>query len=488
MKVVKIFILLSLCWLAFYRLDAKHGPCHTFACNHHQPCHHGTVVLNQQLTGTDCLPINKLFLANSLSLGAPAQAVALHCDDRCYGPLVAVGGYKSECNDASLHLYTLDTSTNNLIPLPIDNPIPSTCIYSLSWCCINDIPYLAVGGAPDPVTGLSVWIYRFDPLSNDLTFIAGYNHGNIIYSVSWLCNDCHNSARRFLAVGGKQSEGINIRLLTFDANNFDLNLVSSRSFGATVFTLDWCLANPQCPQLVAGGKTAHDCQHKHNLRIYSVSCGGKITPIVSTYYPGGTVRVARWCCDPDRPCSNFPWIAVGGDPIGHCKHSGSTIALYLFDQHTYCLKAIAFQQQQSKVFALEWLASCNCTHLAVGSGCFDHGCWVPNIVIYELKHDKHIEFCIKIQHQFNDNITSLSSCKIGEVTYLLAGAESNKFRESLDNPWCFDCPTKDLAIFTGKFCTDQDQPKAVCCRSSHFLYDEQTWCDSLIKVSQESPL
>ena len=189
----------------------------------------------------------------------------------------------------------------------------------------------------------------------------------------------------------------------------------------------------------------------------------------------------RWCCN--TFCGPLPWLAVGGDPIQESDHCGANIELYVFDSRTNCLEGFAYQQQPDKVFALEWLSSCKCSHLVVGSGCIDHGCWIPNIIIYQVtKHDK-FELIPKLHTRFDDNITSLSSCKIGEITFIIAGAESNTFGRTPIDPWCFECPTKELALIKGKFCLDQEPPRSICCRTIKQMFSDSQFLDPLTSIT-----
>ena len=281
MKILKSLICLGLLFGSILTTFAHHCNLEHGNATHCKPCQCAPV--DQPLTGIDCIPNNKITLVNSFSLGGPIQTVALNCNSNCMNPLLAVGGYKSECNEASLYLFEFDANTNNLTPITIDNPTPTACVYSVSWCCIDRVLYLAVGGSPDPDSGFSVWIYRYDSFTGQLKFIDGFKHGNIVYAVSWLCKGCFDSSR-YLAIGGKKADNNQIRLLLFNTQTLELTHVSSRSFGATVFSLDWCIHHSQCPLLVAGGKTAKECQQQYNIRLYTISCSGKITPIASTYF------------------------------------------------------------------------------------------------------------------------------------------------------------------------------------------------------------
>lgn len=418
-----------------------------------------------QIPEPECLPANRLIDVNSFELGAPIQSVAWLCQETCPYNMIAVGGYKSICHNASLHVYQLDLCTDNLLELVIDNPLPTSCIYSVDWCCIEKIPYLAVAGAPDEDTGQTVWIYKYDVIHNRMELITSFEHGNTVYAVSWQCQTCAEPFEAYLAIGGKIAHDANIRILKFDAQPYvqTLTPISSTLFGATVYSLDWCIQNPRCPLLAAGGRSTTHCQDTHNVIIYAVSCAGSITPIERKNYKGKTVRILRWCCQMRQPCNSCPWLAVGGDPIeGGCK-IGTTLELFVFDQYKHCLKEFAHHVQPGKVFALAWLPTCNCSRLIVGSGCLEDTCQTSNINVYSVEK-KHLPCLHEITHtRFDDTITSIGACTIGDITYALAGAEHRNWNQKISDILCHPCKKiKELALFKGKFCGIERHPKPLC--------------------------
>ena len=420
-----------------------------------------------QIPEPECLPANKLLDISTRSVGAPVQSVAWLCERCCPYKMVAVGGYKSDCTNSSLHVYQLDLCTDNLNEIMISNPLPTSCIYSVAWCCIEKIPYLAVGGAPDENTGNTVWIYKYNSTHGIMELVNSFSHGNTVFAVSWLCNVCLDKWSAYVAIGGQSCGGDEIRILKFDAHAQTFDQISSTSFGATVYSLDWCVQNCRCPLLAAGGRIAESHQHKHNIMVYAVSCAGGITPIEHSYYEGKTVRVLRWCCHCKIPFGGCPWLAVGGDPImSECKHC-TTIELFVFDPYKHCLKEFAHQEQPGKVFSLEWLPSCECSRLVVGSGCLEDPC-KSNIIVYSVEQNCLPQLKELSKIRFDDSITSVDACTIFNITYFLAGYENNNWNKKIDDPLCQTCKKiKELALFKGKFCCAFPLPKPLCHHSKH---------------------
>ena len=414
-----------------------------------------------------CIPQNKLLHVGSYSHGAPIQSVAWSCaSDACPTTFAAIGGYKaltSTCQYVSIRVYTLDIRKDKLIPVTIDNALPTDYVYSVKWCCINGTPYLAVAGCPDS-SGNSLWIYQYDPTYNRMTLVKAYQHNGIVYSVAWLCNNCTiDDNVRYLAIGGDPVNGIDIEILSFNATLGTINPVNSALFGSTIYSLDWCSDNNPCVQndcnyLVAGGTTASDCKGKANIKIYAVSCNGDMVEGSRAYFEGNTVRSVKWCCDSDKICPQLMSLAVGGDPIIGGSHDGSNIVLYAYHPRTRNLKPFAWHDQPAKVFAVDWLPGCACTELAVGSGCLNP--CTPNIFVYNFDKNTLPDLGTITSKYFYDNITSIAWCKICDLSYVLVGSEANNW--SPDNNFDPLCAAKiqanELALYKGIFCKTASRP------------------------------
>lgn len=162
---------------------------------------------------SECIKPETLLLSKKYSHGAPIQSVAFMCDERCSCILAAIGGYLAypdSLYQASIRAYQLDPSRDLLEEISINIPVPTNFVYGVDWCCIDGIPYLAVGGCPDEF-GVSVWVYKYD--DGVLTQVASFVHKGTIFSLAWLCDECTgNLDVRFLAVGGEPAHGIDIRL------------------------------------------------------------------------------------------------------------------------------------------------------------------------------------------------------------------------------------------------------------------------------------
>ncbi len=404
-----------------------------------------------------CLPANKLFLAGTYSHGAPIQSVAWSDPTGTIPALAAIGGYKSiACNSAatSISVYALDTTTTKLTQIFAD--LPTDYVYSVDWCTINGVPYLAVAGCPSG--GTSVWIYRYDPNYGMVQVATSAAHNGIVYAVKWLCDKCNNYDLRNLAIGGDSVDGIDIRILQFNAATPSLYQIGSASSESTIYSLDWCKSNNPCVAnnclyLVAGGTIASECNYPVNLYIYAVTCDGIMTLVQSGYYEGATIRSTKWCCLQDAACKNLMYLVVAGDPITAGPYTGKNLLVYYYSPTANLLKPFASHTQQEKVFGVDWLQGCQCKDFVAGSGCLTGAC-TPNIFVYNIDKAFLPDLGIVTQKHFDDNITSVATIKIGDITYILAGSESNNWTNTTKiDPLC-PLPTfgNELALYKGIFC------------------------------------
>lgn len=420
-----------------------------------------------------------LFLLNTHRFGAPIQTVSWLCStDECPYNLIAVGGYHamtSTCLPLSVRVYSFDPVTTRLNELSIDNPLPTEFVYSVQWCCINGVAYLAVAGCPHD--GNSVWIYKYDAFYNTMNLIASSNaHNALVYSVAWLCNDCTvDQNSRILAIGGEAADGAEVRLLKFNSYSEEIFSLGSASFGATVFSLDWCQETKKCNYLAVGGKTAVDCDKQVNIRIFNVSCDGDIILENSTFFDGQIVRAIKWNCQTGTDCiPPVRLLAVAGD-LGSNE---ANIQLYVYNVRRNILQPIAHQSQQEKVFALAWITGCTGPLLLAGSGCINGLC-DPNIHMYALQRKELCDFELASisQKHFDDNITSLATCTINKVTYIVAGSESKFWNNTLElDPLCPQKVTNsELALFKSMLCPEFEKsclPISICQRAErHYVVE-----------------
>ena len=409
----------------------------------------------KQLPCGECIPKNKLVFIRSLQHGAPVQSVAWLCpqNDEC-PRLAAIGGYKA-CNDnddyctcASVRAYTFDIATTQLIAVPFSpSALPTDYVYSVDWCCIDGTPYLAVAGCPDEL-GNSVWIYQYT--GTQMTLVQSFKHNGTIYSAKWLCDACNSSTTRYLAIGGDPVSKIDTRLLVFDTAG-SLYSIVDHSHGATVYTVDWCIRNNQCPLLATGGKTVNSCNEQSNIRLYAVSCSGTMSLISSAHFESSTVRTLSWCCDADTISKKFPYLLVGGDPRPDGMNTGSDAAVYYYNFYTQELKPLAFTTQPEKVFASTWIPGCDCKLLALGSGCIFYDQCEPNIQLFSVECKQIAQLIKKGSKKFDDNITSLASCKVGSITFVLAGSESNSWNLQETDPLCNTQLKKNEIALYGRY-------------------------------------
>lgn len=397
---------------------------------------------------------NILYPAGTYTNGAPIQSVAWSTiTDECPYALAAIGGYKSttrSCTSVSIRVYILNNITQKLELLFTD--LPTDYVFSVTWCCINGTPYLAVAGCPNQL-GQTVWIYRYNSEYNTIEFVTSSSiHQNTIYSIAWLTDQCtSNPDIRNLAVSGEPFNGVDIQILQLNALNGTLSSLGSTSFGAPVYSLDWCKATNNCAYLAAGGKAAPVCGVTSSLKLYLVSCNGDII-LLDALPSQSTIRTVKWCCS--TGCTT-PILVAGGDK----DSTDNNIKLYAYNARTHKLVPCAHQLQPEKVFALEWLEGCDCTNFVAGSGCMEGSC-IKNIVIYTVDRCTTNHINILTSAHFDDNITSLAATKVGDITFILAGSESNNFNPL--NPADPLCPIsmfgKELALYKGIFCKPTPKP------------------------------
>lgn len=421
----------------------------------------------------NCLLPNTLYLVKKYSHGAPIQSVAWSCPTTdCPYQFAAIGGYKgclANCTCASIRAYVLDSITENLTEIPIDNPLPTDFVYTVNWCCIPGSGYspvfLMVGGCPDQ-HGDSFWAYNYIPDTHSLQpYGKPYAHNGTIYATKCVPVTCGGNQDNFVVIAGQEAHGANIRLLTYDDRAQEFVSLSDALFGETIYSVDVCTDSNGCTLIAVGGKPVVDCKGTSNIRIYKVGCEGILIPVASAYYEGGTVRTLKWCCQADRINPKLWYLVVGGDP----DSTGSTIQIYYYMPSREILRPFAHQAQPDKVFGVDWLQGCKCSYLVAGSGCLAGEC-VPNVFVYNLEKELLPELGVISKKHFDDNITSVASCKIGDVTYVLAGSESNRWQQPTFDPLCvIPVYGNELALFKGTFCKQASlqncKPVSVCERT-----------------------
>ena len=432
-------------------------------------------------TSQDLEP-NVLTRIQTICHGAPIRSVAWLCvacpqpilqsgTDNYFQPrpIAAAGGFISHTRHpegSSFQVYDMDLLTEQLTEKA--HAAPTDYVFSVDWCCIDGIAYLAVGGVPNATSCHDVWIYKYDVESSQLTEVVSFRHGAPVNAVAWLCDDCMQPGIRYLAVGGQAVNDINIRLLRFDANCTELSLITCRSFGAPVLSLDWCVIDGKMPLLLVGGKTAVSDSQKYNIRVYCGNCTGALNLAGSFYYQGKTVRSAKWCCDADKKCSQLPVFAVGGNYIEHTARGKSqceNIQLFVYSPLCNQIRSLAYQHLPEKVFALDWIPGCHCTRLTAGSGCLDDCMCQQNIAVFQILPEQCTKLVEISNALFDDTISSLKWCEFGPSIYLLVGTEHKGWQE---------CPPQkqicngacEIALYKARFCHEHIAPECICDRRS----------------------
>lgn len=436
-----------------------------------------------------CIDCQPLSLVNKQLHGAPIQSVAWLCDTCMFSgqcsctdnyivphPTAAIGGYVSyinACDGATVRVYALNSMTDQLVETA--HAMPTSFVYAVNWCCIDGQAFLAVGGKPNELTGFDVWVYKysFDGVTGNLELIDSFAHGDTIWTVAWLCYDFNDNHTRYLAIGGDPVNGTDIRLLSFNPELKKLSLVTSRSQGATVYSLDWCIRPSRNPMLLAGGKTAtENCKH-YNFRVYSVTSGGALNLFSSGLYDGGTIRTVKWYFANEKACSVLPYFAVGGDTGKHCGdqcQKNSNVHVYILNPLTHQVRPIAYAQQQERVFSLDWNPCCNSSLVTVGSGCSSGWLCDPNITMYALEKNPSKSLKYRAHSHVDGTISSLQWCAFGDCCYLLAGSEHSNCNQSHTDPFCNQ--SHDIVLYKSKLCSDEIcRPKGICERRNPCAFD-----------------
>ena len=429
--------------------------------------------------GCQCMVKSQLLKLQTLHHGAPVRAVDWLCDSNCFPyqlyDLAAVGGYLSDFNagpeGASIRVYQFNRLTEQFILL--DSVAPTAYIFALEWCCIDGEAYLAAAGMPNHATGQDVWIYKYNSQTKKLELITSFSHGNTIFTIKWLCNNCNEYIQyRLLAIGGEPApDNADIRLLSFDPQSQDIAAVNNRTHGGTIYALDWCVRDGVRPLLAAGGKTVLDDCEKINLRIFAVDCFGSMNLIDrGTYFPGDTVRALSWCCS-NLPCPLPPYtLAVAGDPDCDENHNEYEINLQIYalsiaDCGLIAIPGLSYNQP-GRIFALDWIPNTNCANLTVGGGCEKEFYYTNNLFSYQLSLDKSQgTFSIEVvsQSKFDEVISALDWCQIGNCAYLLVGSENPFWQDPHKTLFCKN--PDEIVLYKGSLGKKLSAPPPLCLRN-----------------------
>ena len=397
----------------------------------------GTLVSQAMLckhNAKSCLVEDRLLRVDQLASSSPIKTVSWLNEQSCHHykePFALIGGGPALGIDFKIYKLTpADTLTH------IVDGHHGAYVLSSAWCCQQGVPFVAVAGAAN-ASGHEVEIYRFDPSAATLTLVAYYSHGAHIYSIAWLCS-CEHSVDSFLALGGEASntDQADIRILKIPHHlpgpgepAIQLESVSNKIHGATIYSVDWCAGRDTCPLLATGGRTSSiECDI--NIRVFSFDCQMyHLSPCSQQSFESHCVNSVKWCCN-HYACSQSPLLAVGGSKSPTDR---ANIRLYLLSTHTHGLieYAKAINNHLNAIYALGWNPSCKCTDITTGGGCLEQNCQGghPNIFVYRKDNNlKKPTLTLVTKEQFSQNITSLAWYQQpGSLySYLLVGAETNE--------------------------------------------------------------
>lgn len=420
-----------------------------------------------------CLLPNKLSLIKKYSHGAPVQSVAWLVNDSSPWVLAAIGGYTSSIDGDSVRMYVMNVDCTLEQPDAVDSIHPTDCVYGVDWCSIkdqadNNLMYLAIVGAPD-AQGNALWIYQYNPNGYGLEFVAAYPYQGTLYAVAWLCKSCANGMERYLVVGGDPVNGISGKLLQFnpEAATNKITLIEDIYHDATIYSASWCQKDSGRPLLALGGKTEQ--KHNTNLRIFSFDCNNWLIPMCGYYYEGETIRSLQWCCENDNCRSACAYLLVGGDPIKNEYDPyklGVNEELLVLNPRTELLCLLGYQRHQEKIFSVGWIPGCSCTQMSAAGGCAISQICSPNIFIDAIEKKALPLLVTKSNLRFDETITSTAWALFDGCAFLLVGSEDSKWFKGQD-PLCANGQTKEeIALYKGVFCQGKESfvPESICQR------------------------
>jgi len=418
-----------------------------------------------------CMQPDTLFLTDVKTHGAPVKAV----DWLCRGTsdtYAAIGGVQSSIDNRTLRIYHLVNNQLMLIPnIPVFPEDPGATVLSVDWCTIESQGiYLAVAGVPNtvdngglPPDNADVRIYKFDPDGSSLDLVASYTHGAEVRSIAWLCDDCNSTSNRYLAIGGQTSaiDNYQVRVLKFDPINETITTVANAfhpepvpptpplPIPVPVYSVDWSACAGRLPILAVGGERS--ATDNATIRLFTFNCSTmQLQELTHMGGTGARIDAVKMCCD----SKGNLYLVAGGLHVG-ADPTQPNIFYYQLNRNTCMLNLLSTANAPGEVFALDFVPSCDCTHFAVGLGCQEET--EPNIIVYEKTSSPTLSQVTSVR--FDENITSVKWCKIGDCTYLLVGSEVLGFGLP-----CVPSSEDEIGLFKGVFCLEPPPaPPVICC-------------------------
>lgn len=268
------------------------------------------------------------------------------------GRYLAVVGDRSGSGTTSdpyvtVRLYYFDTVLNELTLVNTQDHGATT--RSVQWA--SDQSFLVIGGdqtsngpcTPFPVTHR---VYSFDPYQQTLTEVEHGDYGNTVYSVAVSFN------RQYLAVGGALINNVSTKVYRYNVCLQQLSLAATSTFhSATVRSVAWSLDDTY---LAIAGDIDTNTQ-THNILTFT-QLPATLTLTASANF-GANLNAIAWA---NEGITNYCYLAVAGATSG-----GNQVAIYQFTKSPAALTiTTAVANHGATVNSVSWAQNDN--YLAIG--------------------------------------------------------------------------------------------------------------------------
>lgn len=408
--------------------------------------------------GPDYMKRNTLFLADTATHGALVLSTDLLCSSGgCTGNFAAIGGVGSDIDGADIRVYSV-AAPGSLAK--IAQASHGNTVTSVAWTCLQGTPILAIGGLPArDETGTSYVEVRIYSLTSNgdnswsLNLLTSFSHGATIWSVDWLSSSCTTTtvqtAEDYLVIGGNTApDAKEARLLKFsyDGQSGSLTSVSSVAVGASVRSVSACsrISVYNRPVVALGGELAPTGVAGNSANVRVFTVDCNAPGLVPLdMVQAGTGTVYSVAWCCPRCDCTTPYLAVGGDT----DSQGNNTHVYSIDTTTASLLPLTDTGDGNVVFALAWNPNC-CQNLAIGTACGTPGS-ADLFITQALLSEAPPSLQLVTSTVRDDFVLSISWCMIGNISYILVASG----RTATPNDNCFGgaINTNEISLYTANF-------------------------------------